>query len=290
MLACSCITTPSNNTVDFKETVAPVKPHSVQVWDLLESVSGLHCKGEQTKRSYSQKYLMNFGIYFEKSHAPTRGHQFNKSLRSVTGLERRESLHWLHPDSRPPPVSGEPPLSAGPFSPAGCWEGLSVVSGVYTGKWVMVMDFVMAARLESLTPNNDPKYWDFFVILCFFIPPRMSYVKPLIQSEEPFQKQTPFPDPQMGSVWLFLCFSCLRISVCICPFYTTNLIANYSIGLLERNKCWESFLRPIICEIVSENHKNHRRKSSSAFDHLIPPLADADISSRTVYSLALCPA
>lgn len=67
-----------------------------------------------------------------------------------------------------------------------------MVSGVYTGKWVMVMDFVMAAGLESLTPNNDPKYWDFFVVLCFFffffsIPPRMSYVKPLIPSEEPFQ-------------------------------------------------------------------------------------------------------
>lgn len=43
-----------------------------------------------------------------------------------------------------------------------------MVSGVYTGKWVMVMDFVMAAGLESLTPNNDPKYWDFFVVLCFF--------------------------------------------------------------------------------------------------------------------------
>lgn len=44
-----------------------------------------------------------------------------------------------------------------------------MVSGVYTGKWVMVMDFVMAASLESLTPNNDPKYWDFFVVLCFFL-------------------------------------------------------------------------------------------------------------------------
>lgn len=43
-----------------------------------------------------------------------------------------------------------------------------MVSGVYTGKWVMVMDFVMAAGLESLTPNNDPKYWDFFVVLRFF--------------------------------------------------------------------------------------------------------------------------
>ena len=30
----------------------------------------------------------------------------------------------------------------------------------------MMMDFVMAACLESLTPNNDPKYWD-LLVLCY---------------------------------------------------------------------------------------------------------------------------
>lgn len=59
----------------------------------------------------------------------------------------------------------------------------------------MMMDFVMAACLESLTPNNDPKYWDLLVLFCFVIPPRMSYVKPLIQSEEPFQKCNTHPLP-----------------------------------------------------------------------------------------------
>lgn len=57
----------------------------------------------------------------------------------------------------------------------------------------MMMDCVLAACLESLTPSNDPKYWDLCVVLSYFIPPRMLYVKALIQEEEPFQKQHP-PD------------------------------------------------------------------------------------------------
>lgn len=52
----------------------------------------------------------------------------------------------------------------------------------------MMMDCVLAACLESLTPNNDPKYWDLYVVLSCFIPPRMSYVKTLIQEKEPSQK------------------------------------------------------------------------------------------------------
>lgn len=36
-------------------------------------------------------------------------------------------------------------------------------------KWVVMMDCVFAARLESMTPNNDPKYWDllFRVVLSY---------------------------------------------------------------------------------------------------------------------------
>lgn len=35
------------------------------------------------------------------------------------------------------------------------------------GKAVMVMDCVFAAQLESMTPNNDPKYWDLCVVLSY---------------------------------------------------------------------------------------------------------------------------
>lgn len=33
------------------------------------------------------------------------------------------------------------------------------------GKVVMVMGCVSAAQLESMTPNNDTKYWDLCVVL-----------------------------------------------------------------------------------------------------------------------------
>lgn len=200
-------------------------------------MAGLQRKGEWPERLYSQKHLMNFGVCFDKCHAPTHGHQFNELLRSMTSLERCESLHWLRHDSHPSPAPGALLLSFGPFAPASCWEGLSAVPGVYKGKWVMMMDFVMAACLESLTPNNDPKYWDLLVLFCFVIPPRMSYVKPLIQSEEPFQKCITHPLPwfssQIGAVWLFLCSNCyFLVSLCAYPFYAMNFITNYATDLL----------------------------------------------------------
>lgn len=72
-------------------------------------------------------------------------------------------------------------------------------------KWVMMMDCVLAACLESLTLNNDPKYWDLFVVLSYFIPPRMSCIKALIQDEEPFQKYLPpiFSNREQYD-WLFV--------------------------------------------------------------------------------------
>lgn len=76
------------------------------------------------------------------------------------------------------------------------------------GKWVMMMDCVLAACLESLTPKNDPKYWDLCVVLSYFIPPRMLYEKALIQKEEPFQKYSP-----RLSVQLFHCCNCLYVAL-----------------------------------------------------------------------------
>lgn len=72
----------------------------------------------------------------------------------------------------------------------------------------MMIDCVLAACVENLTPNNDLKYWDLCVVLSYFIPPRIAYVKRLIQEEESFQIENP-PDYQIGAVKLFVSIALL---------------------------------------------------------------------------------
>lgn len=218
MLACSCVTTPSNNTVDFKEIVAPIKPHSVQVWDLLESVSGLHHKGEQTKRLYSQKYLMNFGIYFEKSHAPRRGHQFNKSLRSVTNLERRESLHWLHPDSRPGPASHLSqlafPLQLAAEKACQWFQVFIQANGLWW--WILLRLPAWKVWPQIMTPNIGISLWFSAFFFLFFYSTKNVLCKAVNSKWRTFPEINSLPRSSDG-IGVIISFSCFHISVCISP-------------------------------------------------------------------------
>lgn len=54
------------------------------------------------KRSNPQNHLINFGVYFDRSHPSVHSHRFNKLLRPMRSLERCEWLHCLQDsDSHP---------------------------------------------------------------------------------------------------------------------------------------------------------------------------------------------